>query len=141
MRKATGLYGPALNGQSVQAKGVGGSGSGARLAPRRIATAGQYSCADRTCCSPFGDRPNSAIAFRERQPIASMHLNVPSHGFGCESLDSAVISMQSSVIWDVAAEDEATGRAAAIAVAWPAKPSRAANSSKAWSARVATLVG
>lgn len=99
---------PALTGQSIQAEGVGGSGSGAELEPRRIVTAGQYSGAAWGCC-PASELPNSAVAASERQPIASMHLNVPSQGTDCESSDSCIIFMQSSDMFEAVAEDEAIG--------------------------------
>jgi hypothetical protein len=101
--------------------------------------AGQYSGVDRSC-SPVGALSVSGSTLRETQPIASMHLNVPLHGGDGESSDSVIICMQSSDMIDAITEERATGCIAAIAVAWPAKPSRAANRSKILKARIVTPV-
>lgn len=72
--------------------------------------------------------------------MASMHLNVPSHGSDGASSDSVIISMQSSDMIDAIAEEGATGGIAAIAVACPAKPSSAANRSKILKECIATFI-
>ena len=101
--------------------------------------AGQYSGVDRSC-SPVGALSVSGSTLKETQPIASMHLKVPLHSGDGESSDSVIISMQSSDMTGAITDEGATGCIAAVAVAWPAKPSSAANRSKTLKARIGTPV-